>query len=197
MKRFRRNLLVAAPLVAGVLSLALALWSADRALTQAANQLLFTPTGKELIELTPPGSATLAYIPMAALRDGAQYVFTAPASARRTRHGSQSPQGIARQALVRTERGLTDMAETTRADRFNSKGDGKKEDGKKGADGKGGVHERHARERKETHARHQTARDSMNKQHEEERQALAQRQDEEAMAQAAAGAAAPAAPAAA
>jgi hypothetical protein len=78
MKRFCGNSLIAAPFVAGVL--ALALLRADRALTQAASQLLFTPTGKELIELTPPGSATLAYIPMAALRDGAQYVFTTPAS---------------------------------------------------------------------------------------------------------------------
>jgi hypothetical protein len=82
MKRFCRKSLVVAPLVAGVLALAVALvlWSVDRALTQAASQLLFTPTGKELIELTPPGSATLAYIPMSALRDGAQYVFSAPAS---------------------------------------------------------------------------------------------------------------------
>jgi hypothetical protein len=50
----------------------------DRAHAQASNQLLFTPTGKEIIELTPPNSATFAYMPLSALRDGAQYAFSAP-----------------------------------------------------------------------------------------------------------------------
>jgi hypothetical protein len=50
MKRFIRYSLVAALLVAGVV--AAALDGADRALSQAANQILFTPTGKEFIEVT-------------------------------------------------------------------------------------------------------------------------------------------------
>lgn len=50
----------------------------ERAQAQANNQLLYTPTGKEMIELTPPGSATFAYVPLAAVRDGAQYSFSAP-----------------------------------------------------------------------------------------------------------------------
>jgi len=78
MKRFIRYSLVAALLVAGVV--AAALDGADRALSQAANQILFTPTGKEFIEVTPPGSASFAYVPLAAVRDGAQYLFSAPAS---------------------------------------------------------------------------------------------------------------------
>lgn len=50
----------------------------DRLYAQSSSQLLYTPTGKEMIELTPPGSATFAYVPLAAVRDGAQYVYNVP-----------------------------------------------------------------------------------------------------------------------
>jgi hypothetical protein len=50
------------------------------AFAQSPQQLLYTPTGKEMIELTPPGSATYAYIPLSAVRDGAQYVYNVPPS---------------------------------------------------------------------------------------------------------------------
>jgi hypothetical protein len=76
MKRFRRISLTATVLVVSV-ALA-AFWSSDHVVGQAANQVLFVPTGKEFVELTPPGSATLAYVPLAAIRDGAQYAFSAP-----------------------------------------------------------------------------------------------------------------------
>lgn len=64
----------------GAVGIALAVLCApaQRLAAQSVNQLLFTPTGKELIELTPPGSATLAYVPLSAVRDGAQYVYNVP-----------------------------------------------------------------------------------------------------------------------
>ncbi len=51
---------------------------AGLALAQSPNQLILTPTGKELIEVTPPGSATFGYLPLAVVRDGAQYVYNVP-----------------------------------------------------------------------------------------------------------------------
>jgi len=63
------------PVLIGAL---IAVFLSAAAFAQSSQQLLFTPTGKELIELTPPGSATLAYVPLAAVRDGGQYVYNVP-----------------------------------------------------------------------------------------------------------------------
>jgi hypothetical protein len=76
MKRFVRNHPFAAAVLATIALAALSV--APRVLAQAPSQLLFTPTGKELIELTPPGSATLAYVPLSVVRDGAQYLYNVP-----------------------------------------------------------------------------------------------------------------------
>jgi hypothetical protein len=49
-----------------------------RSIAQNAGQLIFTPTGQELIQVIPPNTAAIAYVPLAAVRDGAQYVYNVP-----------------------------------------------------------------------------------------------------------------------
>lgn len=51
---------------------------ADRAAAQNAGQQIFTPTGKELIQVIPPNTAAIAYMSVSGLRDGAQYVYNVP-----------------------------------------------------------------------------------------------------------------------
>lgn len=65
-------------IVAALLAVAALLLGAGYVNAQSNTQLQFTPTGKELIELTPPGSATFVYVPLAAVRDGGQYVYATP-----------------------------------------------------------------------------------------------------------------------
>jgi hypothetical protein len=72
MKLFRNFVTAAALVLTGLFGML------AYAQAQSSDQLLYTPTGKELIQLTPPGSATNAYVPLAAVRDGAQYVYTVP-----------------------------------------------------------------------------------------------------------------------
>lgn len=50
----------------------------QRIIAQNAGQLIFTPTGKELIQVIPPNTAAIAYVSVAAMRDGAQYVYNVP-----------------------------------------------------------------------------------------------------------------------
>lgn len=76
MKLCFRNLLLAASLMIGVLLCAIG--PTQRAFAQNAGQLLFTPTGKELVQVIPPSTAAIAYVPLAMLRDGAQYVYNVP-----------------------------------------------------------------------------------------------------------------------
>jgi len=45
---------------------------------QNAGQLQFTTTGKELIQIYPPNTAANVFVPVSALRDGAQYVYNVP-----------------------------------------------------------------------------------------------------------------------
>lgn len=73
MKLFRVAHFVVVAFAAAVLGAA----APSRLLAQATPQI-FTPTGKEQVRILPPGSAFDAYIPLSALRDGAQYSYTVP-----------------------------------------------------------------------------------------------------------------------
>lgn len=73
-RNFRAS--VIAVLIAGALSVLS--FGINRVVAQNAGQLIFTPTGKELIQVIPPSTAAIAYVPLSALRDGAQYVYNVP-----------------------------------------------------------------------------------------------------------------------
>lgn len=67
---------VIAVLIAGALSFLS--FGVNRGIAQNAGQLIFTPTGQELVQVIPPNTAAIAYVSLAAMRDGAQYSFQAP-----------------------------------------------------------------------------------------------------------------------
>jgi hypothetical protein len=67
---------VIAALIAG--ALVVLSFGVNRGIAQNAGQLIFTPTGQELVQVIPPNTAAIAYVPLAALRDGAQYVYNVP-----------------------------------------------------------------------------------------------------------------------
>jgi hypothetical protein len=59
-------------------ALALVAFGMERSAAQNAGQVQLTPTGKELIQIYPPGTAASVYMSVAALRDGAQWVYNVP-----------------------------------------------------------------------------------------------------------------------
>lgn len=50
----------------------------NRGIAQNAGQYLFTPTGKELIQVIPPNTAAIAYTSISSLRDGRMWVYNVP-----------------------------------------------------------------------------------------------------------------------
>lgn len=67
-----------AAVIAALIAGALSVFSFGVSRAQNAGDLIFTPTGKEFIQVLPPNSAAFVFVPLAALRDGAQYVYNVP-----------------------------------------------------------------------------------------------------------------------
>jgi hypothetical protein len=76
----RPSLNIRAFLAAGALAALLSLGSfaINRGLAQNAGNVQFTPTGTEMIQIYPAGTAANVFVPLASFRDGAQWLYNVP-----------------------------------------------------------------------------------------------------------------------
>lgn len=76
----RPSLNIRAFLAAGALAALLSLGSfaINRGLAQNAGNVQFTPTGTEMIQIYPAGTAANVFVPLASFRDGAQWIYNVP-----------------------------------------------------------------------------------------------------------------------